>query len=102
MVMVIFRSRLSDGEEVENQYPPLGKRMLELAQSMPGFISYKNFSAPDGERVSIIEFDTQENLAAWHDHPEHLVAQQKGRDLFYDEFTVQVCSIERQYGFKKN
>ncbi len=101
MVLVVFRSRLAENEQTKKQYPPLGKRMIELAQSMPGFISYKNFAASDGERVSVIEFDTQENLSAWHEHPEHKVAQQKGRELFYDEFKVQVCSIEREYSFKR-
>ncbi len=100
-MLVVFRSRLSNKDEVEAQYPPLGKRMLELAESMPGFISYKNFRASDGEGVSVIEFDSQENLKAWQEHPEHRIAQQKGRDLFYDEFKVQVCTVEREYNFKR-
>ncbi len=100
-MLVVFRSRLSDKDEIKTQYPPLGKRMSELAEAMPGFISYKNFIASDGERVSVIEFDSQENLKAWQEHPEHRVALQKGRDLFYDEFKVQVCSVEREYNFKR-
>ncbi len=100
-MLVIFRSRLSDKDEVSKEYPPLGKRMIELAKAMPGFISYKNFVASDEERISVIEFDTQENLRAWQEHPEHKIAQQKGRDLFYDEFKVQVCTVEREYNFKR-
>lgn len=100
-MLVVFRSRLSDKDEVATEYPPLGKRMIELAKAMPGFISYKNFESSDGERVSVIEFDSQENLRAWQEHPEHRVAQQKGRDLFYDEFKVQVCTVEREYNFKR-
>lgn len=100
-MLVVFRSRLSDKEEVGTEYAPLAKRMIELAEAMPGFISYKNFEASDGERVSVIEFDSQENLRAWQEHPEHKVAQQKGRDLFYDQFKVQVCTVEREYNFKR-
>lgn len=101
MVVVIFRSRLSDSDQTKEQYLPLAKQMIELAQGMPGFVSYKNFASSDAESISVIEFDTQENLSAWHDHPEHKKAQQKGRDFFYSEFKVQVCSIEREYSFKR-
>jgi hypothetical protein len=38
----------------------LAKRrgMRELAEAMPGFISFKTFQAEDGERVSLIEYKT--------------------------------------------
>jgi hypothetical protein len=32
----------------------LGARMYELATRMPGFISYKDFVAADGESVSLV------------------------------------------------
>jgi len=100
-MLVVFRSRLQESEEVRQEYPVLARHMVELAQAMPGFISYKNFSSSDGESLSVIEFDNKENLRAWQQHPEHKVAQQKGRDLFYDQFKVQVCTVEREYSFKR-
>lgn len=64
---------------------------------MPGFVAFKNFTAPDGERVSIIEFESEETHDAQRDHPEHRVAQKLGREKFYAEFKIQVCSEVRQY-----
>ncbi|HEY9785178.1 MAG TPA: antibiotic biosynthesis monooxygenase [Candidatus Obscuribacterales bacterium] len=98
MVLVIFRSRLREG--VENEYGPVAKRMSELVSGMPGFISFKTFAAPDGERVSIMEFETEEAVEAWRKHSEHLVAQQRGRQEFYSEYQVQVCPNVHAYGFK--
>lgn len=72
--------------------------MLELAKAMPGFVAFKNFTAPDGERLSIIEFESEETHKAWRDHPEHRAAQKLGREKFYAEFKIQVCSLVRQYG----
>jgi heme-degrading monooxygenase HmoA len=63
--------------ELENDR--LGQRMFEIASSMPGYVSYKDFSASDGENVSIVEFDSLEALADWRDHPEHKVVQERGR-----------------------
>lgn len=76
----------------------MAARMRALAESMPGFISFKTFNAEDGERVSIIEFESEEALRAWREHPEHRKAQELGRTMFYAELQIQVCSIIRQYG----
>ena len=69
--------------------------MFELAQSMPGFISFKSFNSDDGERVSIIEFQSLDSLQAWRDHPEHKKAQQLGCDWYYTEYEYD--SSERHY-----
>src|SRR5579871_4610923 len=95
MVITIFRSRLR--EENQQAYQEVAARMHELALKMPGFVSIKTFDAPDGERVSIVEFESETTHNAWRQHPEHLEAQRKGRELFYSEFQVQVCKLERAY-----
>ena len=64
----------------------MAARVRSLAEAMPGFISFKSFSAEDGERVSIIEFESEETLRAWREHPEHRQAQALGRDSFYSEY----------------
>lgn len=96
MILTVFRSRLDPAHTAA--YREMAARMQSLAEAMPGFISFKTFSAEDGERVSIIEFESEEALSAWREHPEHRQAQALGRDSFYSEFQVQVCEIVRQYG----
>lgn len=98
MVIIVFRSRIREG--VEQELAQVGQRMYELASSMPGFISYKDFVAEDGENVSIVEFESIETLAAWREHPEHKVAQQRGREAFFAEYHIQVCTPVRDYAFK--
>lgn len=93
MIVVVFRSRLCPG--IEKEIAEMGARMYELASSMPGFISYKDFVAEDGENVSIIEFETLEHVTAWREHPEHKVAQALGRSTFFEEFTIHVCDLIR-------
>jgi heme-degrading monooxygenase HmoA len=97
MVVVVFRSRVREG--VGEALSQVGQRMYELASSMPGFISYKDFVAEDGENVAIVEFESLETLAAWREHPEHKIAQQQGRDLFFSEYHIQVCTPVRDYRF---
>jgi quinol monooxygenase YgiN len=54
MVMAIFRSRLC--RENAAEFQGFAARMLDLARSMPGFISYQVYVSEDGERCSVIEF----------------------------------------------
>ncbi len=99
MFVVLFRSRLSG--EAGEEYAETADRMLALAQAMPGFVSFKQFAAQDGERLSVIEFDTEEHLAAWREHPEHLRAQARGKEKFYAEYRLTVARTIRDYGFRR-
>lgn len=98
MVVTVFRSRLRDGVDMA-ALEALGARMYELASAMPGFVSYKDFAAQDGELLTLIEFESMDTLAAWRDQPEHRVAQQRGRDEFFSDYHIQVCLPSRDYSF---
>ncbi len=97
MVVIMFRSRVRQG--VNAELGRVGERMYELASSMPGFLSYKDFVAEDGENVTIIEFESLETLTAWREHPEHKIAQGRGRTEFFAEYHIQVCTPVRDYRF---
>jgi heme-degrading monooxygenase HmoA len=99
MIIIVFRSRIRESVN-QAELEQLGQRMYELASSMPGYISYKDFIAADGENVSIIEFDSLETLAAWREHPEHMLAQQRGRQEFFTDYHIQVCTPTRDYSFQ--
>jgi len=99
MVITIFRSRLR--LEHREKYERWEKRIHDLAVNMPGFISIKTFTADDGERVSIVEFDSEETMLAWRNQPDHKQAQELGRQLFYSEYHIQVCQPIRDYSFPK-
>jgi heme-degrading monooxygenase HmoA len=97
MVITVFRSRLKPG--IEDEYERWSERIGALAETMPGFISARDYVAPDGERVAIVEFESAETQRAWAQHPQHVEAQQKGRRDFYSEYRIQVCTVEREHRF---
>ena len=98
-VVTIFRSRLGDREP--GTYDELAGRMWELAAGMPGFLDAKSFAAEDGERVTIVTFDSWEHHEAWKHHVEHVEAQRLGRSTFYDEYRLQVCEVMRESQFRR-
>jgi heme-degrading monooxygenase HmoA len=94
MIVTVFRSRLKP--DAGPAYDPLAVRMSELARTMPGYVSHKVFTADDGERVTIVEFASEETHRAWGEHPEHRAAQRQGRADFYSEYKLQVCEVKRE------
>jgi len=101
MMVIVFRARRTS-EGVGEEYKHWFTRMSELACKMPGYISHKGFFAEDGERVTIVEFESEEAQRAWRMHPEHRDAQHKGREVYYQDFSVQVCQVIRENRFKRD
>ena len=99
MVISVFCSRLR-AENAEEFYE-LADRMMKLAESMPGFIAYKVYTSEDGERCSIVEFESHEQLRAWRNLPEHRMARQTGRERYYEEYTLHVTDPIRESRFKR-
>jgi len=49
----------------------------------------------------VVEFESEEGMRAWRMHPEHRAAQRKARELYYSEYSLQVCELVRQSRFKQ-
>lgn len=97
MIVIVFRSRLNPGHQAE--YLTWAGRMSTLAKETPGHVSHKGFIAQDGERVTIVEFETEEGMRRWAAHPEHVAAKKKGRNGFFSEYSVKICHLRRESKF---
>ena len=100
MIITVFRSRLRP--ESAEEYASVAARMSELARAMPGYVSHKSFTAPDGERVTIVEFESEDAQRAWAVHAAHLDAKRAGRERFYAEYGVQICEVLREHRFVRD
>ncbi len=98
MVTVVFRSRVRPDVDVA-ALEAMGARMYELGSAMPGFVSYKDFAAEDGETLTLVEFETEEQLLAWRNHPEHVEVQARGRNELFSEYSITVSDVRRSYHF---
>ena len=98
MVIVLIRTQLRADADVA-AHDRLDARMFELVQTIPGFVSARSYAAHDGDRVSMIRFESAEALRAWREHPEHREAQRRGRDEFFAAYDVEVCEVLRGYEF---
>jgi heme-degrading monooxygenase HmoA len=100
MIVIVFRSRTRDDANMP-EMDAMGQRMYDLASGMSGFLTYKDYTAADGENVTLVEFASEAELLAWRHHPEHAAGQERGRREFFSSYQIQVCKVERAYGFSQ-
>lgn len=93
MYVVIFRATV---RKLDAEYSAVAKRMRELAVDQFGCIEFHSVTEGVNE-VSLSYWPSEENIRAWKDHPEHLLAQQAGRERWYQSYTVQVAQVGREY-----
>lgn len=91
-VVTVFRSRLRPDADA---YAEHAARISELAQTMPGYVEHKVFTAADGERVTLVTFSDRASHEAWGAHPEHRAAQREGLRSYYEEYSISVGEVHR-------
>ena len=97
MILTVFRARLR--LEAADEYFETAQRISAIAKTMPGYISHKLFVAEDGERLTLVEFESAEALKAWSTHADHVQAKVLGRENFYASYRFQVCTVDRDRSF---
>jgi heme-degrading monooxygenase HmoA len=95
---VIFTSRRKPGSE--DDYGDASARMLELAQTMPGYLGIESARNAEGFGITVSYWASEEAIKNWRRHAEHLVVQRKGREEFYEWYESRVGKIERAVSFK--
>lgn len=92
---VIFTS--TQREDI-NGYTEMAEKMTQLAKQQDGFLGMESVRNNIGITVSY--WASLDAIKQWKKHSEHLLAQQKGRELWYNWYNVKICKVEREYEFK--
>ncbi len=90
---VIFTS-LRTAEDAAG-YERMSARMLELAAEQPGFLGVE--SAREEVGITVSYWATAQDAASWKQVAAHLVAQERGRQVWYDDYRVRICTVTRDY-----
>jgi len=93
---VIFTSTHS--EHIEG-YSEMADKMENLAKQQDGFLGID--SARNSIGITVSYWSSLEAIKNWKANSEHLFAQQKGKEQWYDWYNVRICRVEREYEFKK-
>lgn len=92
---VIFTSLKS---EEDSGYEEMALEMKNLAAQQPGYLGYE--SAREGLGITVSYWKNMESIRNWKSNAEHLVAQKKGREIWYKHYQIRICIVERDYEYK--
>jgi heme-degrading monooxygenase HmoA len=95
---VIFTATHTDDTE---GYAEKAERMYELASAMPGFIGIEAASMESGGEISVTYWRDEESIREWKADADHLVAQQLGKERWFDSYAIRVAKVERAYDFSR-
>jgi len=95
---VIFTSRRTEGDQ---GYADTARRMEELAADQPGFLGLESTRGEDGLGITVSYWRSLEELQAWKQVAEHRIAQELGRDRWYERYHVRVARVEYEYDFTR-
>jgi heme-degrading monooxygenase HmoA len=93
MYVVIFRANV---RSLDAEYLETARRMRDIAISQFGCIEFHSVTEGRDE-VSLSYWPDEASIRAWKAHPEHVLAQQAGRERWYESYSVQVARIGREY-----
>ncbi|UYM07314.1 antibiotic biosynthesis monooxygenase family protein [Solicola gregarius] len=90
---VIFTSTRTPDE---NGYAPMAQQMYDRAAKQPGYLGVE--SAREDIGITVSYWRDEESARNWKQVAEHLVAQRRGRDVWYSDYRVRVATVHRDYG----
>lgn len=99
MFLVVFRNRKRADIDYA-AYEAEAVRMEELARAQPGFISFKSYTAEDGEVIALSEWRDEAAARDWGREAEHRAAQQRARSAYYADYTLFTCADPRIHRFE--
>jgi heme-degrading monooxygenase HmoA len=92
-VAVIFTSLRTEGD---NGYGAMSAAMDEAAARQPGYLGIE--AAREHVGITVSYWRDEASAQAWKQVGAHLVAQQRGRSVWYSDYRVRVAHVTRDYG----
>jgi len=83
--------------EEDKGYDKMAQRMLELASLQDGFLGVE--SAREELGITVSYWANEEAIVKWKTNLEHLGAQKRGQELWYKQYKIRVCKVQRDYEF---
>lgn len=93
---VIFTSKRTI---INEDYNEMSSKMVELAKLQDGFLGLE--SARNEIGITVSYWKNLESIKKWKDNLDHIDAQKSGISKWYENYTVRIALVEKEYSFEK-
>lgn len=83
--------------KIDENYAEMGANMVALAKQQPGFLGVE--SARNEIGITVSYWESLEAISNWKQNLDHLDAQFLGRQKWYENYTVRIAKVEKEYSF---
>ena len=99
MYMVIFE--VYPHASQKNRYFELAAQLRETLVQQPEFVQVERFQSliDEGKILSLSCWESEEAIAGWRNHAEHMVMQKEGKATVFDSYRLRVAQVVRDYDF---
>ena len=99
MYLIIFEVYPHDDQK--NRYFELAAQLRETLQQQPDFIYVERFQSlvDEGKILSLSCWETDEAIANWRHHAEHMVVYAEGKRSVFKSYRLKVAEVIREYDF---
>lgn len=92
---VIFSSRRREGD---HGYAETAQRMEALVAQQPCFLGVESARDASGFGIAVACFESEEAIAGWRNHAEHVAARERCRNEWYEHSELRVARVQRACG----
>ena len=91
---VVFSNQASQSPD---GYAEMAAKMNDIAKTMPGYLGMESTRDVDGFAITVSYWRDEEAIKGWRNHAKHQIAQEIGRERWYEHFALRIAKVERHY-----
>ena len=93
-VCAIFTSIRTD---VQEGYDKMDELTFKEIETIKGYLGYESFRDENGFGVNVSYWKDMIALKNWKENTLHKKAQELGKEKWYKNYKLRICSVERDY-----
>jgi len=98
---VIFKSKRKDANS--ELYYEHNDKLQEKIKTIPGYIKHFGVRHPETrEGITVVYFETLDAIKQWRDDFEHMAAKDLAKTHFYENYSVEILELQREYSWEKD
>ena len=96
---VIFTSKRTVGDK---GYKQTADELMQIVSEQEGFLGAESVRNEEGFGMTISYWDSMDSINKWKNNQPHLRAKDNGTKLWYSEYMLRICKVERDHYFISN